>query len=120
MTDALKSDAMHLRLDTLWRSLKRTDHTEAVVHIDRPTFDAICSSKIAFHDGSLFYNDCDPVWRGLRIVFHHGGAPIPIAGVYPEPMAIPYDEPFCMYIEVVKRNGRRVYIDDRQTDKQFL
>lgn len=114
-----KSDAMHLRLDVLWRSLKRMDYASATINLNKDTYYHIFGSSEAYVDGSIHAHESGQLWRSIpiRLRFErpltafHGDAEI---------SAEPILELFCMYIDVEKRNGRHVYIDDPQTDKQFL
>lgn len=63
-----------------------------------------------------------PMWRGLQPTPIHVGPPIPELASDETPSTIyaRADEPFCMYIEVQKANGRVVYFDHPDTDKRYL
>lgn len=115
----MKPDAMHLRLDTLWCSLQRIDFKEAVIHVDHMTWRCIMNSGEAYSDGSIRFDGSGSKWRDLPVVIRAGLVSVLVTDDAPSAMDI-IDEPFCMYIEAVKRNSRRIYLDDGQTDKQFL
>ena len=114
-----KSDAMHFRLNVLWRSLMRMDYAAATINLDRDTFRHICASSEAYFDGSIRIVETGKLWRTipLRLRLVEPPRAVPLNA---EMSSEPISELFCMYIDVEKRNGRHVYLDDPQTDKQFL
>lgn len=115
-----KSDAIHLRLATLWKSLMKIDYAKAVIHIDRTTMMDLQASRLAHHDASLEFGQEGSKWKTIPFKYHVGAVPFAPFNDSPMEVVEMSPEPFCLYIEAIKNNGRRIYIDDKQTDKQFL
>lgn len=115
----IESDAMHLHLEVLWKSFRCGDYKDGVIHLDLHRWHCILSSKICRDDGSLGRGMVDgkEEWRCMPVVVHKGS---PVSGMPSDPVAEIIDEPFCMYIEAIKHNGRREYFDNAKTDEQFL
>lgn len=119
-------DALHAQLCLLWDKAVKGEGIATVV-VDPHTYRALLYSRDANNDGSidiLHHNSCDGskrTWRGLTMVLR---ALLPAASDISKFDEIPaesiYQEPFCMYMIMTKANGRISYIDNPNTEKQFL
>jgi hypothetical protein len=85
------SQTPHTRLIALWKQLMELhDFKSAIIHLDPKTRHELIMI-------SAFVSADAPI--GPTDIIH---------------------DPVCMYIEGIKENGRRVYFDDPETDRQFL
>lgn len=117
----LQSDALHLRLDVLYKSADLENIDKAKVHIDPRTWDLIRWSRAAHRDNSIDFNRMDQAeWRRLPVILHHYTDMKTYTSEANDNPSEGLRHPFCMYIEAVKENGRIFYVDDPQTDNNFL
>ncbi|TDH35745.1 hypothetical protein E2A64_10445 [Pseudohoeflea suaedae] len=113
--------AIRLRLETLFMSLSKIDYKSAKIKIDRSTFYALRQDPYSMRHLDLCGGQMK--WYGVPIEICAMPMPEPMwgddCGAEYADCVLP-KEPFCLYIEYEKRNGRRGYIDDPQTDKAYL
>jgi len=113
----------HRRLVALYEKLlaltDRPLREVATVHLDPRTWRMVSHDPEAHADGSVLM-DHPQTWRMLSVELHWRR--IPEAPVTDDPVdwTTSVDEPFCMYIELALRSGRRQYIDDPETHQEFL
>jgi hypothetical protein len=93
----------------------------AFLNLDHRSFVSFMGTRSWYLNGS---NRGGMSWRGIGVVERF--SPLAISGSFAGQMegsallAEPVFEPFCMYIDIIKENGRHIYIDDDASDPHFL
>lgn len=108
---AVEADAVHFKLEVLWRGAMKRGEPVAV-RIDFYSMRLLTASYTANHGGGLEITPNGRTWRGLPFVYEHARVPELVADISIETTTI--DEgPRILTIECKDAaSGRTVYFND--------